>query len=66
MPIVEVKLADTGYTVEQKQAVIKGITQVLADELGKNPATTRVLIHELGTDNWGINGTTMTKHRQKQ
>lgn len=66
MPIVEVKLADSGYTVEQKQAVIVGITQVLVDTLGKNPATTRVLIQEYGTDNWGINGQTMKVFRENK
>ncbi|KKL88125.1 hypothetical protein LCGC14_1927820, partial [marine sediment metagenome] len=50
---------------EQKERVIKGITDVLATELGKNPATTFVVIEEVPTDNWGIGGESVTERRKK-
>lgn len=54
MPYVNIKITDEGVTKEQKQALIKGATQLLVDVLGKNPATTVVVIDEVKTDNWGI------------
>jgi len=54
MPYVNIKVTDEGVTKEQKAALIKGATQLLVDVLGKNPATTHVVIDEVNTDNWGI------------
>lgn len=65
MPYVNVKITKDGATPEQKRQVIAGITQVLVDVLGKNPATTMVVIDEVETDNWGIGGETVTARRQK-
>ncbi|MDA1069526.1 MAG: tautomerase family protein [Verrucomicrobia bacterium] len=44
---------------------IKGATQLLVDVLGKNPATTVVIIEEVSTDNWGVGGETVTERRKK-
>ena len=65
MPYVNVKIAGDSPTKEQKERVIKGITDVLATELGKNPATTFVVIEEVPTDNWGIGGESVTERRKK-
>ena len=54
MPYVNIKITDEGVTKEQKQQLIQGATQLLVDVLGKNPATTVVVIAEVNTDNWGI------------
>ncbi len=54
MPYVNIKITNEGVTKEQKQALIQGATQLLVDVLGKNPATTVVVIDEVETDNWGI------------
>ena len=64
MPYVKVKITRDGVTAAQKAAVITGITQLLKDELGKNPETTFVIIDEVDTDNWGIGGQTVTKRRE--
>ncbi len=64
MPFVNIKITRTGATAEQKAALIKGVTQLLVDVLGKNPATTLVLIEEVETDNWGIGGETVTALRK--
>ena len=48
---------------EKKAEVIRKMTQVMVDVLGKNPATTMVLIEEVETDNWGIAGETVTSRR---
>ena len=54
MPYVNIRITDEGVTKEQKLDLIKGTTQLLVDVLGKNPATTVVVIDEVNTDNWGI------------
>ncbi len=54
MPYVNIKVTDENVTREQKQALIKGTTQLLVDVLDKDPATTFVVIDEVNIDNWGI------------
>ncbi|QUX92232.1 tautomerase [Marinomonas sp. A3A] len=65
MPYVNIRITDEGVTKEQKQALIKGATNLLVDVLGKNPATTVVVIDEVSTDNWGIAGEQVTELRKK-
>jgi 4-oxalocrotonate tautomerase len=64
MPFVNIKITREGATSEQKAALIKGATQLLVDVLGKNPATTVVVIEEVDTDNWGIGGESVTMRRK--
>jgi 4-oxalocrotonate tautomerase len=64
MPYVNIRITREGATAEQKAALIKGATQLLVDILGKNPATTVVVIDEVDTDNWGIGGDTVTVLRK--
>lgn len=66
MPYVNVRITREGATVEQKEEVVRRMTQVLVDVLGKNPETTVVVIDEVDTDNWGIGGTTVTERRRKK
>jgi 4-oxalocrotonate tautomerase len=69
MPYVNVRIAKAagapGATIDQKAQVIKGITQVLVDVLGKNPETVSVVIDEVDTDNWGKGGETLTVRWKK-
>ncbi|MGD0587036.1 MAG: 4-oxalocrotonate tautomerase family protein [Oryzomonas sp.] len=64
MPYVNIRITREGATTEQKAALIKGATQLLVDVLGKNPATTVVVIDEVDTDNWGIGGESITVRRK--
>lgn len=66
MPYVNIKITDEGVTKEQKQQLIKGVTQLLVDVLEKNPATTVVVIDEVNTDNWGIGFDQVTDLRRAQ
>lgn len=63
MPYVEVKITREGNTPDQKVAVIRGITEVLQRELGKDPRTTFVVLEEIGLDDWGIGGRTVREVR---
>ncbi len=65
MPYVNIKITKDGATREKKAELIRGVTELLANVLGKNPATTVVVIEEVETDNWGIGGETVTVRRQK-
>jgi 4-oxalocrotonate tautomerase len=65
MPYVNIRITREGATAEQKAALIKGATQLLVDILGKNPATTVVVIDEVETDNWGIGGESITVRRRQ-
>jgi len=65
MPFVNIKIAKDGATPEKKAELISGVTNLLRDVMGKNPATTVVIIEEVDTDNWGIGGETVTARRKK-
>jgi 4-oxalocrotonate tautomerase len=65
MPYVNIKVTKEDVTPEQKEQLIRGVTQLLVDILGKNPLTTIVVIDEVETDNWGIAGESVTVRRQR-
>jgi 4-oxalocrotonate tautomerase len=66
MPYVRVEIARGIATVEQKRAVIRGMTDVLVRELGRNPEYIFVVIEEVDTDNWGRNGRSLTELWQER
>jgi 4-oxalocrotonate tautomerase len=66
MPYVKVEIARGIATVEQKRAVIRGMTDVLVKELGRNPEYIFVVIDEVETDNWGRRGTSLTELWQER
>ena len=65
MPYVNIKITREGATAAQKAELIDGVTRLLRDVLGKNPATTVVVIDEVETDNWGLGGETVTVRRSR-
>eukprot|EP01036_Dinobryon_divergens_P016643 gene16643-biopygen14720 len=66
MPIVRVEIAKGVASVDQKKAVIRRMTDVLVEELGRNPEYVFVLIDEVDTDNWGRKGLSLTDLWQQQ
>ncbi len=66
MPYINVKITKEGVTAAQKKEIIAGMTQVLVDVLGKNPATTVVVIDEVEMDNWGLGGMPVAEFRKEQ
>ncbi len=66
MPYVNIKVTKEGVTPGQKEELIKGVTQLLWDVLGKKPQTTYVVIEEVETDNWGVGGQTISEMRRKE
>jgi 4-oxalocrotonate tautomerase len=65
MPYVNIQITREGATPEQKGKLIEGVTRLLQYVLGKNPATTVVVIEEVDTDNWGIGGESVTVRRAR-
>jgi 4-oxalocrotonate tautomerase len=66
VPYVNIKITREGATAEQKAELIRLVTRDLARVLGKNPATTVVVIDEVETDNWGIGGESVTVRRRRE
>jgi len=65
MPYVNIKITNEGVTKEQKAKLVTGATELLSTVLGKNPATTVIVIDEVETDNWGIGGELVTERRNR-
>lgn len=61
MPYVKVETAKGIASVEQKRAVIRGMTDVIVKELGRDPEYIFVVIDEVDTDNWGRKGQSLTE-----
>lgn len=56
MPYVKIEVTREGVTREQKQQLIKGVTDLITEVLNKVPHLTHVVIKEIDTDNWGYAG----------
>ena len=65
MPFVNIRITREGATAQQKAQLIEEATEMLQRVLGKNRATTFVIIDEVETDNWGIAGEPVTAIRQR-
>ena len=65
MPYVNIKVTREGLGAAQKTELIAGVTDLLARVLGKNRATTVVVIDEVDTDNSGIGGEAVTVRRAR-
>lgn len=63
MPYVAIRVTDESVTVDQKAVLIEETTEMLQRVLGKDPATTHVVIDEVNTDNWGVAGVSVTTLR---
>lgn len=64
MPYVNVQITREGATAEQKRRIIADITEVLVDVLGKDPATTFVVIDEVDLEDWGVGGLPVEEFRR--
>ncbi|MBT9514266.1 MAG: 4-oxalocrotonate tautomerase family protein [Acidovorax sp.] len=65
MPYINIQITREGASREQKAQLIRGATDLVVQVLGKNPATTFVVIEEVDTDHWGIAGDTVTVLRER-
>ncbi|ACU62019.1 4-oxalocrotonate tautomerase [Chitinophaga sp. YR627] len=65
MPYVKIEVTREGVTREQKQALIKGVTDLITDVLNKDPQLTHVVIQEIELDDWGFAGEQVSVLREK-
>ncbi|SKC44048.1 tautomerase family protein [Ohtaekwangia koreensis] len=65
MPYVKIELTREGVTREQKQILIKGITDLITETLNKDPHLTHIAIQEIDLDNWGYAGEQVSVLREK-
>ena len=65
MPVINIELTQEGVTREQKQQLIKQVTDVITNVLNKDPHLTHVVIREIDTDNWGYAGEQVSVLREQ-
>jgi 4-oxalocrotonate tautomerase len=65
MPYVKIEVTREGITREQKQTLIKGVTDLLTAVLNKDPQLTHVVIQEIDLDDWGFAGEQVSVLREK-
>ncbi|WP_159881508.1 2-hydroxymuconate tautomerase family protein [Paenibacillus puerhi] len=61
MPFVNIRIVKDVVTADQKSQLIQGVTDLLVRILDKDPKQTVVIIDEVSTDNWGIDGKSVTE-----
>jgi 4-oxalocrotonate tautomerase len=71
MPIVTIQVTREGTsagadrtTPEQKGALYKGVSDLLQEVLGKDPADTFVIFQEVELEDWGRNGLSVPAYRR--
>jgi 4-oxalocrotonate tautomerase len=67
MPFIDVKVMEGVLTTEQKQAIARGFTDVVADTAGE-PArgVTWVVIHDVPSGEWTMGGNPVTTEAVKE
>ncbi|XZF15694.1 tautomerase family protein [Chitinophagaceae bacterium MMS25-I14] len=65
MPYIKIEVTREGVTREQKQAIIKGVTDLMTNILNKDPQLTHVVIQEIELDDWGFAGEQVSVLREK-
>ena len=55
MPVVNLQII-RGLSVDQKHTLVTEITQTLACVADAKPASTHVVIQEMGDEDWGLKG----------
>ena len=65
MPYIKIEVTREGVTREQKQTIIKGVTDLISDTLNKDPHLTHVVIQEIELDDWGYAGNQVSVLRQQ-
>ena len=73
MPFVNIAITREGSapgraaaTPEEKAALIKGVSELLRDVLGKPLDSTFVVIEEVELDNWGWGGLPVPEYRRRR
>ena len=65
MPYIKIEVTREGVTREQKQKLIKGVTDLITNVLNKDPQLTHVVIQEVALDDWGFAGEQVSVLRER-
>ena len=65
MPYIKIEVTREEVTREQKQQLIKGVTDLITNVLNKDPHLTHVVIQEIDLDNWGYAGDQVSVLRER-
>jgi 4-oxalocrotonate tautomerase len=65
MPLAHIYILE-GRSPEQKKAVIEKVTNALAETLGSDRSSIRVLLHDMSPDDWGVGGQAVREHQQRK
>ena len=65
MPYIKIEVTREGVTREQKQQLIKGVTELVSNTLNKDSHLTHVVIQEIELDDWGYAGEQVSVLREK-
>lgn len=63
MPFVNIKITK-GATRAQKQALVRGVTDLLVEVLGKDPTHTHIVIENVELEDWGFAGMLTDEYRK--
>lgn len=55
MPIITVNIKK-GRNVEQKRAMVAGMTKLVCETMGVKPASVRIIINDMPNENFAIGG----------
>lgn len=55
MPIVSIHMRK-GRTADAKKALLRNVTDAVAQSIGADPGKIRVLIHEVDDSHWSVGG----------
>ncbi len=56
MPYVNIKITKPNVTREQKATLVRGVTDLLVDTLGKKPEHIHVVLDLVEEEDWGFAG----------
>ncbi len=62
MPLIQVTMLK-GRTPEQKQALMRELTQAAVSTINANPESIRVVLYEVDGDHFAVAGETMTERK---
>lgn len=62
MPIIQVTLIE-GRTTDQKRALASQLTAAACESLGSSPESVRVIVYEVGAEDFSVAGVTMAERR---
>jgi 4-oxalocrotonate tautomerase len=65
VPYIKIELTREVVTREQKQELIKGVTDLITNVLNKDPHLTHVVIQEVNLDDWGYAGDQVSILRER-